>query len=257
MTGPRARGADPAAAPRPSASPRAPDPVTGDLDRLVGGAAIELQRHTAALDGLARGIDQVTAGARELQRGAATGREQIVQTRTVVGRVGREVAQVVDSLRLVAGSAGEISQIALQTRLVAFNASVEAKRAGDAGRGFGVVAEAVKDLAGKVDQSSRIIMATLRQLDQRIGLLAREIAADADGPPSEFGLALSAAERAVIDLGEAAGRHLADCHQVGSQVRTVGDRLPELSRQLEVIRSAARRAPPQRVAAAPPFTRRG
>jgi methyl-accepting chemotaxis protein len=63
----------------------------------------------------------------------------------------------------------------LQTRLVAFNASVEAKRAGEAGRGFGVVADAVKDLAGKVERSSKAIMGTVGQLDTRIAALSREI----------------------------------------------------------------------------------
>jgi methyl-accepting chemotaxis protein len=64
---------------------------------------------------------------------------------------------------------------------VAFNASVEAKRAGEAGRGFGVVADAVKDLAGRVEASSKAIMGTMGQLDARIAALAREIQAARDG----------------------------------------------------------------------------
>jgi methyl-accepting chemotaxis protein len=75
----------------------------------------------------------------------------------------------------VGEAAGQITQIALQTRLVAFNASVEAKRAGEAGRGFGVVADAVKDLAAQVEASSKHIMGTMGQLDTRIAALAREI----------------------------------------------------------------------------------
>jgi len=77
-------------------------------------------------------------------------------------------------LRDVARAAESITEIALQTRLIAFNASVEAKRAGDAGRGFGVVADAVKDLAGKVGFSSKEIMRTVGVLDKRIDALARE-----------------------------------------------------------------------------------
>jgi len=76
---------------------------------------------------------------------------------------------------------GQITQIALQTRLVAFNASVEAKRAGEAGRGFGVVADAVKDLAAKVETSSKHIMGTVGLLDGRIAALAREISRDGAG----------------------------------------------------------------------------
>ena len=89
--------------------------------------------------------------------------------------VGTEVGGIVESLHQVLDAAGEITKIALQTRLVAFNASVEAKRAGEAGRGFGVVADAVKDLAAQVERSSKQIMGTVSQLDTRIGALSREI----------------------------------------------------------------------------------
>lgn len=100
----------------------------------------------------------------------------VSRARRAVEEVGREVAGIVDNLRDVAEAAGVITQIALQTRLVAFNASVEAKRAGEAGRGFGVVADAVKDLAGRVESSSKNIMGTVATLEERIARLARETA---------------------------------------------------------------------------------
>ena len=73
---------------------------------------------------------------------------------------------------------GRSPRLRLQTRLVAFNASVEAKRAGEAGRGFGVVADAVKDLAARVETSSKHIMGTVTTLEERIAVLARETAID-------------------------------------------------------------------------------
>lgn len=73
------------------------------------------------------------------------------QARESVAHVGREVAGVVDTLHQVSDAARQITQVALQTRLVAFNASVEAKRAGEAGAGFSVVADAVKDLSTQVE----------------------------------------------------------------------------------------------------------
>jgi len=77
------------------------------------------------------------------------------RARSALAGIGQEVGGIVQTLRSVSDAAAEITQIALQTRLVAFNASVEAKHAGEAGRGFGVVADAVKDLAGKVETSPR------------------------------------------------------------------------------------------------------
>jgi methyl-accepting chemotaxis protein len=97
------------------------------------------------------------------------------RARLAVEAVGVEVGGIVGSLKQVSGAADTITQIALQTRLVAFNASVEAKRAGEAGRGFGVVADAVKDLAAKVEQSSKQILSTVSELDARIAALSREI----------------------------------------------------------------------------------
>lgn len=118
----------------------------------------------------------------ETQRaiGEATGasRAAVVRARQQVEQVACEVTGIVEVLHQVANAAGDIGQIALQTRLVAFNASVEAKRAGEAGRGFGVVADAVKDLAGRVESSSRTIMGTLADLDRRIEAFSRDIRVD-------------------------------------------------------------------------------
>jgi methyl-accepting chemotaxis protein len=101
--------------------------------------------------------------------------ESLAAARAAVERVAADVTGALDSLRGVAEVAAEITRIALQTRLVAFNAAVEAKHAGEAGRGFTVVAEAVKDLAQKVESSSKSIGRTVEQLDTRIGQLARNI----------------------------------------------------------------------------------
>lgn len=112
--------------------------------------------------------------------GEATGasRDAVIRARQQVEQVACEVTGIVEVLHQVANAAGDIGQIALQTRLVAFNASVEAKRAGEAGRGFGVVADAVKDLAGRVETSSRTIMGTLDDLDRRIEAFSRDIRVD-------------------------------------------------------------------------------
>ncbi|WP_235970970.1 methyl-accepting chemotaxis protein [Azohydromonas caseinilytica] len=104
--------------------------------------------------------------------------QAVARAREALQSVSREVQGIVETLHQVADAAGEITQIALQTRLVAFNASVEAKRAGEAGRGFGVVADAVKDLAGKVETTSKAIMTTVTQLDDRIDNFSRDLRFD-------------------------------------------------------------------------------
>lgn len=145
--------------------------VRGAIDdalRVAREQATALQ----ALAVQARDVNQVQDRIGEHTRAS---RQAVARAGEAVQAVGQEVGGIVDTLREVGQAAGQITQIALQTRLVAFNASVEAKRAGEAGRGFGVVADAVKDLAAQVEASSKQIMGTIGQLDARIASLAREI----------------------------------------------------------------------------------
>jgi len=129
----------------------------------------------------------------------------VSHARAAVESVGREVGGIVDTLHQVSDAAGQITQIALQTRLVAFNASVEAKRAGEAGRGFGVVADAVKDLSAKVEASSKAIMSTVGDLDQRVEALVREIQTRGGGQEQGgFHKALAEVEGSVNAISEAA-----------------------------------------------------
>ncbi len=134
----------------------------------------------AAVQALSSQLQQVVQAQAGIKQEVELGLKAVGQVGDAVQGVGDEVGGIVQTLREVSAAAQEITQIALQTRLVAFNASVEAKRAGEAGRGFAVVADAVKDLAGKVESSSKAIMGTVKQLDRRIEGLSREVSRSED-----------------------------------------------------------------------------
>jgi methyl-accepting chemotaxis protein len=155
----------------------------------VRGAIEDTQKvvvaQTTATHELAQQLSAVVRAQRGIAGEVEAGLKAVAQVGDAVHGVGSEVSAVVQTLQQVSEAAQQITQIALQTRLVAFNASVEAKRAGEAGRGFGVVADAVKDLAAKVESSSKAIMGTVSQLDTRIAALAREVSRDGAGGPGE------------------------------------------------------------------------
>ena len=143
--------------------------VRGTLDDAHKAAQAQAQ----AMRDLALQLQGVVQAQRSIAQEAAAGLQAVAGVGTAVQAVGAEVQGVVATLQEVSQAARQITQIALQTRLVAFNASVEAKRAGEAGRGFGVVAAAVKDLAGEVESAARVIVGTVKQLDERIAVLAQ------------------------------------------------------------------------------------
>lgn len=155
-------------------------------------------------------------------------REAVERARSALAGVGAEVGGIVSTLREVSAAAGEITQIALQTRLVAFNASVEAKRAGEAGRGFGVVADAVKDLAAKVEASSKSIIGSVAALDARIDNFSRELAADGRGGDSGHAAKTSSIHAAFADVETDVGLISASAEQSRSTTASLNERAQAL-----------------------------
>ena len=244
-----------AADPGPAAAP-APD--LRQAVQSIAQAASRLGRDAAEVRGLIEDSNQVnqrqvqalqTLGSQlgEVQRaqggiGSTTTEslKAVERARAAVEQVGNEVGGIVDTLRQVAAAAGQITQIALQTRLVAFNASVEAGRAGEAGRGFGVVADAVKDLSAKVEASSKQIMSTVADLDQRVGALAREIQLrEGEAPQGAFHRALAEVQGGVGSISAAAVQSRAICDGLNEQMAAI-DR--EMQRSSQTLGSATSRS---------------
>jgi methyl-accepting chemotaxis protein len=191
------------------------------------------ERGVLAVAALASQVKDINGAQAGIASVSNSGLGAVERVRVAVEGVGREVGEVVTTLRDVARAAESISQIALQTRLVAFNASVEAKRAGDAGRGFGVVADAVKDLAGQVDFSSKEIMRTVGVLDKRIDALAREIRFDPNqARQGEFHGALADVQGAVASIIDAAQRSREICGGLDAQMTAIAADIGQTGRAL-------------------------
>jgi methyl-accepting chemotaxis protein len=213
-----------------------------ELDGVIEDVVAASSRQVTDIGQLVADMNAMAQSNRAIEASGHAGHVAVGQARAAVEQVGDGVRGVVDSLREVARAAGDITQIALQTRLVAFNATVEAKRAGEAGAGFAVVAEAVKDLASKVEQSSKLIMHTVTQLDARIDHLAASITEDAAAAQhSPFHTALAQVEASVADIAAATRRNVESCQAVAREVDTMSGSVAANAEALKRVNANTRR----------------
>ena len=204
--------------------------VRGLLDDSTKASA----RSAQAVAALAGQVQDITRAHGDIGSVSKASLDAVLRARKAVEDVGTEVAGVMTTLRQVSDAAGSITQIALQTRLVAFNASVEAKRAGEAGRGFGVVADAVKDLAGKVESSSKEIMRTVGDLDRRIEALSREIRiGEGQTEAGAFHRALADVQGGVASVTRAAAQSSAVCAGLNTQMAGIAAEMGQTGKALD------------------------
>ena len=222
-----------ALAPKASTLGREAAEVRGALEDTQKTATAQ----AAATQELVRQLHEVVRSQQGIAAEVEAGLKAVGHVGDAVHGVGGEVGAVVQTLKQVSDAAHQITQIALQTRLVAFNASVEAKRAGEAGRGFGVVADAVKDLAAKVESSSKAIMGTVQQLDARIGTLAREVSRDGSEPGAVH-RALEQVEAGVRRIESASTSSREVCAGLQTQMVRIE---AEMGRTTQVLNSALQR----------------
>lgn len=196
------------------------------MTESTSSGALQQQTETTQL---ANAIVEMAASAREVLSNSSTaaqsaeradidarnGRKVVSETIELMNALATDIdgaAEVIQALEHDSGEIGSvldvIRSIAEQTNLLALNAAIEAARAGEQGRGFAVVADEVRVLAGRTQQSTREIQDTIQRLqnsaNNAVGVMAqcKDRAGQGVKRAAEAGASLDAITQGISNISD-------------------------------------------------------
>ena len=207
--------------------------VAVQRDRLEHtSAAMEQVADTASLASMR--VRDLSESAQSSSASAATGEQEVEGAVGSIDSVRDTIAQLKEAMAGLGEKASNIGQVmsvinevADQTNLLALNAAIEAARAGEAGRGFAVVADEVRKLAEKTMTATQEVGQAIRGIQEGTKKNITNV--------DKAGVSIAHANELSVRSGESLKQILEYVQQVNEQVQSIATASEEQSAASEEI----------------------
>lgn len=233
----------------------AAEQLAAQIEQSTRGTAVQRERTSET----ATAIEEMNATIMEVARNSGTAAENAQTTREKATEGGELMQQVVDAINLVQKKSMElkesmadlgthaegigqvmtvITDIADQTNLLALNAAIEAARAGEAGRGFAVVADEVRKLAEKTMSATQEVGEAISTIQNgtRNSIQEMDDAVKLVGKSTELANSAGKTLQQIVDLVEGTADQVSNIATAAEQQSAASE---EITRAADEVNSIA------------------
>ncbi len=220
--------------------------IADETSRQSVVVAAATEEATASVQTVAAAAEELTSSIGEISRQITEQKRVTAEAVTEAQRTDETVASLATAATQIGQVVQLIQDIAEQTNLLALNATIEAARAGEAGKGFAVVASEVKNLASQTARATEEIskqIGTIQNVSQNAVSAIRKIGSTIDQVSQITGSIASAMEQQSAATREIAGsvqQAAAGTSEVASTITSVTQATDESRLASSQVLDAAR-----------------